>query len=71
MKAGFVTTPETGADPLRDLVRGQQAGRFDDPSLAMPPLRLDRVEPRTLRRQAGRRRFAPPSFLLDRPIVRP
>lgn len=51
MKVWFVQTTETCADPLRDLARCQQACRFDDPSLAVQPLRLDQSEPRTLDRQ--------------------
>jgi len=51
MKVRFVSTPETRADPFRDLRRRQQSRRFDDPPLAMHPLRLDWIEPWTLRGQ--------------------
>ena len=71
MKVRFVPAVETIADPLRDLVRRQQARRFDDPPLAVHPFRLDRVEPRTLDRQETDDDPYPLPFPLDRPVVRP
>ena len=62
---------ETGAHARRDLVRRQHARRFHDPPPAVHPLRLDRVEPRTLRGQGAGNDPPSLSCLLDRPIVRP
>jgi hypothetical protein len=44
-------TIEDSADPLGKLVSSQKTVRFDDLALAVYPLRLDGVEPRTLLRQ--------------------
>src|SRR3954465_10189102 len=41
------------ADPLLDLRRRQLTLRLDDGTLAVDPLRLDRVEPRRLHRQVA------------------
>jgi len=37
---GFMGTGKGGTDPLGDLVRGEEAGRFDHPLLAMQPFGL-------------------------------
>jgi len=62
---------ETRTDPFRDLVRCQQSCRFDDPSLAVHPLRLDRIEPRTLARQEADDDPHPCLPALDCPVVLP
>jgi len=67
----FVETAETGADPLGDLLRCQQAGGLDNPPLAMHPFRLDRIEPRTLRGQRTDHDPHPRPCPLDRPVVCP
>src|SRR5438270_9412828 len=50
----FLGTIESGADARAEFRGGQQPRRFDHPPLAMRPLGLDRIEPRTLARQVAR-----------------
>src|SRR4051794_31415848 len=61
---------EGGTDPLLHLARGEQPGGLHDASLAVDPLRLDRVEPRALDRQpAGH--DAHPTVAVGTLVVRP
>src|SRR5262249_56044634 len=54
--------------PPLDLRRRQQLLRFDDGTLAVDPLRLDRIEPGTLARQSAHQ-DAHPAFPLDPAVV--
>lgn len=47
----FVGTTQGLANPILDFASGEQASRLDNLALAVNPLRFDRVEPGTLRRQ--------------------
>ena len=60
-------TPESPAYPLGELIRTEQPIELHDPPLAMHPLRLDGVQPRTLFRQEALTILTPsPLFLTFR-----
>src|SRR5215208_598569 len=67
----FVGAVKGRADPLGQVAGGQQAVGFDDPALAVDPLRLDRVQPRRLERQVAVDDPDPAAEPLDGPIVLP
>ena len=66
----FMRTSERGAGPLGDLVGRQEPRRLQHPALAMHPLGLDRIQPRTLARQQAAEDAQALPAALDPLIVR-
>src|SRR5579859_396753 len=65
----FVFTSKIATHPLGHFLARQEPRWFDDRPFTMDPLRLNRVQPRALRRQEARDDAHPLAFLLDLPVV--
>ena len=61
----FMRAAEIGTGAVGDLVGREQPGGLNDGALAMDPLGLDGLEPRTLDRQIAGREAHPLALLVD------
>src|ERR671936_95069 len=67
-QVGFVDTAVDSADAVGQLSRRQQASGLDHLALAMQPLRLNRIEPRTLAGQEAHKQPDAVTGLLGLPV---